>query len=82
MNLFDDLRRYLSKTLVRLQLAPPRAHMLEKQKIAIIILASKIFVVILFVTSYMCSVVGAIGYSIARENIRENKKGDDLHRTI
>jgi len=80
MNLFDDLRMYLSKTLVRLQLAPPRAHMIEKQKATIINLTDIIFVMILFAISYVCSVVGAIGYSIARENIRENKEGDDQHR--
>ena len=82
MNLFDDLRMYLSKTLVRLQLAPPRPHMFEKTKSTIIFFTDLIFLMILFAISYVCSVVGAIGYSIARENIRENKKGDDLHRTI
>jgi hypothetical protein len=43
-------------------------------------LTDTIFVMILFAISYVCSVVGAIGYSIARENIRENKEGDDLHQ--
>ena len=71
---------YLSKTLVRLQLAPPRAHMFEKQKATIITLTDTLFVMILFAISYVCSVVGAIGYSITRENIRENKEGDDLHQ--
>ena len=80
MNLFDDLRMYLSKTLVRLQLAPPRAHMIEKQKATIISLTDTVFVMILFAIGFMCSVVGDIGYSIARENIRENKEGDDQHQ--
>jgi hypothetical protein len=71
---------YLSKTLVRLQLAPPRVYMFEKVKNIAIISRDYIFVMGLFAVSYVCSVVGAIGNSIARENIRENKEGDDQHR--
>jgi hypothetical protein len=54
--------------------------MFEKVKNIAIISRDYIFVMGLFAVSYVCSVVGAIGNSIARENIRENKEGDDQHR--
>ena len=54
--------------------------MFEKVKITIIIFVSKIFVMILFVVAYVCSIVGDERFRLWKKVSESKEEGDDLHR--